>query len=74
MLKYDAKIFETKFAQESRNQFDDSKGGEAWKVLIRGYLLGKIPMMKHILKWAEDSKTTEIHTGAVGSLGPYISG
>ena len=72
MLKYDAKIFETKFAQESRNQFDGSKGGEAWKVLIRGYLLGKIPMMKHILKWAEDNKTTEIHTGAVGSLGPYL--
>ena len=59
-LKYDSKVFETKFAQESKNQFDGGKGGEAWKVLIRGYLLGKIPMMKYVLKWAEDSKSVEV--------------
>ena len=40
-LKYDGKIFETKFAQEQRNQFDGVKGGEAWKMIIRGYPLGK---------------------------------
>ena len=46
-LKFDSKVFETKFAQESKNQYDGgSKGWEAWRVHIRGYLLSMVPMMK----------------------------
>ena len=53
-LKFDSRNFETKVGQESKNQYDGGKGGEAWKVLIRGYLLGRVPMMGCLLKWAED--------------------
>ena len=34
VLKFDSKVFETKFAQESKNQYDGGNtGGEAWKAL-----------------------------------------
>ena len=72
-LRYDSKIFETKFSQESRNQYDGgAKGGEAWKVLIRGYTLGKIPMMKYLLKWAEDHATAEVTAQGLRGLAPYL--
>ena len=69
MLKYDSRVFETKFGQESKNQFDGSKGGEAWKVLIRGYLLGKVPMMGPILKWVEEHGSQPVtEAGIVGLM------
>ncbi len=68
----DARIFETKFAQESRNQFAGVRGGEAWKVLIRGYLLGRAPIMKFLLKWAEDFGTMEITSDAVQGLKMFM--
>ena len=67
-----ARIFETKFAQESKNQFAGVRGGEAWKVLIRGYLLGRAPIMKFLLKWAEDFGTMEITSDAVQGLKMFM--
>ena len=67
-LKYDSRAFETKVGQESKNQYDGGKGGEAWKVLIRGYLLGKAPMMGHLLKWAEDHGSASVTMESIGTL------
>ena len=73
VLKFDSKVFETKFAQESKNQYDGgNKGGEAWKVFIRGYLLSKVPMMKYMLKWAEDFGTVVITPMNVMSMSMYL--
>ena len=70
-LRCDAKVFETKFAQEGKNVYDGgAKGGEAWKVLIRGYLLGRVPMMKFLLKWAEDHGNAPIMPEVVAALAP----
>ena len=72
-LRYDSKTFETKFAQESRNQYDGGrKGGEAWKVLIRGYLLGKVPMMRYVLKWAEEHGAHEVTAPGIQGLAPFL--
>ena len=71
-LKYDSKIFETKFAQEAKNTYDGSKGGEAWKVLIRGYLLGRVPMMKYVLKWAEDHGSNPVTAQGIAGLVDYL--
>ena len=47
-------MFEIKFGQDSKNQFDGGqKGGEQWKVLIRGYFVGKLPIINYFLAWAE---------------------
>ena len=70
--RYDSEIFEVKFAQDSKNQFNGHKGGEAWKVLTRGYLLGRIPMMKYLLKWAEDQGTNEITLQDLHGLAPHL--
>ena len=56
--RVDSKVFETKFGQEHKNQFAGNKGGEAWKVLMRGYLLGRVPVMKYLLEWAADFGVT----------------
>ena len=72
-LKYDSKVFETKFGQDSQNRYGGGpRGGEQWRVLIRGYLLGRVPMMKYALKWAEDFGNNEISLMAVESLRPLL--
>ena len=71
-LRCDSKIFETKFGQDAKNQYGGLKNGEQWKVLIRGYMIGKLPMTKYILKWAEDFGTREILPGDVASIKPYL--
>ena len=67
-LKFDSRVFETKVGQDSKNQYDGGKGGEAWKVLVRGYLLGKVPMMGHLLKWAEDHGAASVTMESISSL------
>ena len=71
-LKCDAKFFEVKVAQDTRNQFDGVKGGEAWKVLVRGYLLSRLPMMGHLLRWAECHGNREINPQMVNDLSSYL--
>ena len=62
-------MFETKFGQDSKNQFDGGqKGGEQLKVLIRGYFVGKLPIMKHLLAWAERHGTVPISESEVEAL------
>ena len=67
-LYYDSKTFESKFAQEQRNQFNGGKGGAAWRVFIRGYIVGKLPLAKWLLQWAEDYKAAEIPMEDVKAL------
>ncbi len=67
-LYYDSKIFESKFAQETRNQFNGGKDGASWRVLIRGYIVGKLPMAKWLLQWAEDYKAVGIPMADVNAL------
>ena len=55
-LSFDSKAFETKFAQEKQNQWDGNKDGHGWREFIRCYLIGRLPQVKHVLKWAEQHK------------------
>ena len=72
-LRFDSKVFETKTASENKNQYDGGdKGGESWKTLIRGYLLGRVPMMKWVLKWAEDFGNNFIDPTHIQSLRNYL--
>ena len=57
---YDSKIFETKVALEKVNQYDGGKTGHSWKSLIKGYLVGKLPVMGKLLTWAEEFKKVPI--------------
>ena len=61
MLSYNSKLFDAKFGQESKNQFDGGlKGGDAWKVLMKGYFVGKLPEIDSLLAWAEKQSTNPI--------------
>ena len=49
-LSYNAKLFDAKFKQDSKNQFDGGlNGGDAWKVLMRGYFVGKVLEIRSML-------------------------
>ena len=71
-LYYDSRIFETKYAQEARNQFNGGKDGASWKALIRGYFVGKLPACKQLLQWAEDRKANAIALGDVQAQAPQM--
>ena len=74
-IRFDSgsKLLETKFGQDSKNQFDGGqKGGEQLKVLIRGYFVGKLPIMKHLLAWAERHGTVPISETMVLGLKPHL--
>ena len=71
-LYHDSKIFESKFAQEARNQFNGGKDGASWKVLIRGYFVGRLPVCKQLLQWAEDYKANVITMQNVQELDGWI--
>ena len=71
-LGFDSKIFETKFAQEKQNQWDGKADGHGWKEFIRCYLIGRMPQVKHVLKWAEQHQACEIATTSVAQLRPHM--
>ena len=48
MLSYNSKLFEAKLGQESKNH-GGLKGGDAWKVLMSGYFVGKLPEIGSLL-------------------------
>ena len=50
----DSKALETKMAQDVRHQYDGGKSGSSWRPMIKTYFMGKIPILKHLLQWAED--------------------
>ena len=70
-LKCDSELFEVKVAQDVRNQFDGVKGGEVWKVLVRGYLMSWLALMGHLSKLAENHGNKEITPLEVNGLGAY---
>ena len=55
VLQYGGKysLFDTKFGQDVRNQYDGGKKGEEWKAGMRTYLIGVHPPMRQLLTWAE---------------------
>ena len=72
-LTYDSKLLDIKTAMDARNQYDGSeKTGEAWKEATRRFLLLRVPMYKHVLKWAEDFGAEEIGMHKVQELGYYL--
>ena len=71
-LACDSKTFETKVAQDSRNQFDGGKTGAHWKTITRGYFMSRCPMTKFLLRWAEDFKKNTILPEHVFALKPFM--
>ena len=59
-LGFDSKVFETKFAQEKQNQWDGKADGHGLKEFIRCYLIGRMPQVKQVLRWAERQDHTPI--------------
>ena len=57
---------------DSKSPYDGSdNNGINWKNLIRGFLVGRVPLMRQLLQWAEDHGAAEIVNGEVEALGPY---
>ena len=71
-LSYDSKVFETKFAQERHNQWSGKVDGHGWREFIRCYLIGRLPAVKHVLKWAEQHRGKEIATAEVANLRAHM--
>ena len=71
-LTCDSKIFETKYGQDPRNQYDGGKTGASWHALTRAYLMSKAPILKHLLRWAEDFKKEKVTLDHVAALWPYV--
>ena len=71
-LRYDSKTFETKTAQEPRNQYDGGKTGISWKSLTRGYFISRMPSIKKLLNWAEDAGKTPIQGEDVARLSGHF--
>ena len=71
-LAFDSKVFETKYAQDTRNQFDGGKTGASWRTLIRGYIMSRCPIAKYLLQWAEDFKKEKITMEHVQNLDPIM--
>ena len=58
---------------EARHQFDGSeKTGEGWRGKIRDFLVGRIQVIKWLLKWADDFNTEVVTRAHVESLKPYM--
>ena len=56
-----SKVFEDKVAQESKNQFNGSSdSGPTWRIFTRNYLMGTMPEVKALLKWAEERQHAKI--------------
>ena len=68
----DSKLFEMKFALETRNQFDGNKNGTHWKRIVSGYFIGQYPKMFDILNWAEQQRNSTITTELAQSLQPWV--
>ena len=71
-MNYDSKVFEIKYAQDSRNQYDGGKSGTAWHTLTRGYLMSRCPIVKQLLQWAEDFKKETVTAQHVEALWYYM--
>ena len=71
-LRYDSKTFETKIAQDPRNQYDRGKTGISWKGLTRGYFISRMPEIKRLLTWAEDAGKTPIQVQDVMDLSDHF--
>ena len=67
-MRYGDSTFETKYANDSKNQFDGQSGGEQWKSVVGNYLVTRCPIMFHVLKWAETRGNAPITREAVEDL------
>ena len=68
----DSKLFEMKFALETRNQFDGNKNGTHWKRIVSGHFIGQYLKMFDIFNWAEQQRNTTITTELAQSLQPWV--
>ena len=59
-LGMDSKLLETKVAQDKALQYDGGKSGSSWRPQIKKCFMSKIPILKHLLEWAEDFKKDRI--------------
>ncbi len=47
------KLFDDKVPLSQNYQFDGNHGGDAWRIKVRGYWIGKCPALLPILDWTE---------------------
>ncbi len=64
-----SKVFEDKIAQDPKNQYNGSAdSGPSWRIFTRNYLMGAMPEVKMLLKWAEERQYDEIKEEDVEDL------
>ena len=63
-MKWSSKIFDDRVAQSAPFQYEESTG-DAWRIRVRGYLIGACPEIAPVLNWAEQMDGTEIDQGDV---------
>ena len=64
VVEWSSTIFDDRVAQSARFQCGDAKG-DAWRIRVRGYLIGACPGIAPVLNWAEQQDGNEIDQGDV---------
>ena len=61
-VKWSSKIFDDRVAQSAPFQYEEAKS-DAWRIRVRGYLIGACPEIAPVLNWAEQRGGAEIDQG-----------
>ena len=70
---FDSRVLDVKHAMDVKHQYDgNDKDGESWKSRTRDYFVGRIPILKWLLKWAEDFGVEAVTKERIMSLYGYI--
>ncbi len=56
----DRSVFDEKLAMQEDYRFSGTKGGLAWKGKVERHMIGRAPILKEILEWAESCELKEI--------------
>ena len=73
-LFFDSEVLDVKYAMDIRHQYDgNEKAGEQWKTGTKIFLIGRIMILKEMLKWAEDHDNTMVTAEATQSLQVHMA-
>ena len=73
-VKWSSEICGDRVAQLAPFQYEEAKGG-AWRISVRGYLVGACPEIASVLNWAEqqDGKIDQGDSDFITTRGPNLS-
>ncbi len=70
----DKPLFDTKLTNQDDYRFNGIKGGLAYKKKLENYFISQAPVLRNILKWAEQEDLYTIdHAKCVGAVGTALT-